>query len=343
MLTTEQRISVVSWRLNGLPFAEVQERFRRRYRTEAPTRTTIRGLVNKFQRTGNVCDEKRSGRPSTSQETVETIRQAIEQSPKASTRRLSREHGIPKSTVWQTLRFVLKKKAYHIQVLHHLEPEDYAARMAMCHDLIEAVNNEHLLAHVLFSDEATFHTCGLVNRHNSRIWADEQPHIAMELERNTPKVNVWLDLTQQRIYGPFFFAEATITSTSYLDMLEQFLQPQLFADNILDSVVFQQDGAPPHIVRNYLNETFPGRWIGRGSPRFWAARSPDLTPLDFFAWGHIKSQVYEVKIRDLQHLRERISAAVRTITPAMLQRVFRCTEERWQLCLDMEGNHVERQ
>ena len=51
-------------------------------------------------------------------------------------------------------------------------------------------------------------------------------------------------------------------------MLEQFLQPQLFADNILDLVVFQQDGDLPHIVRNYLNETFPGRRIGRGSPRF---------------------------------------------------------------------------
>ena len=85
-------------------------------------------------------------------------------------------------------------------------------------------------------------------------------------------------------------------------MLEQFLQPQLFADNILDFVVFQQDGTLPHfahIVRNYLNETFPGRWIERGSPRFWAARSRDLTPLDFFAWGHIKTQVNKVKIRDL--------------------------------------------
>ena len=101
-----------------------------------------------------------------------------------------------------------------------------------------------------------------------------------------------------------------------LDMLEQFLQPQLFADNILDLMVFQQDGALPHFahsVRNYLNETFPGRWIGRGSPRFWTAPSRDLMPLDFFAWGHIKTQVNKVKIRDLQHLRERISAAVHTI------------------------------
>ena len=47
-----------------------------------------------------------------------------------------------------------------------------------------------------------------------------------------------LGLTQQCIYGPIFFCEATITSTSYLD-IKQFLQPELFADNILDLVVFQ--------------------------------------------------------------------------------------------------------
>ena len=76
---------------------------------------------------------------------------------------------------------------------------------------------------------------------------------------------------------------------------------------------------------------------------FLAELSPDLTPLDFFAWGHIKTQVYKLKVRDFQHLRGRISAALRTITPAVLQRVFRCTEERWQLCLDMEGNHAKRQ
>ena len=65
--------------------------------------------------------------------------------------------------------------------------------------------------------------------------------------------------------------------------------------------VFRQDCALPHfaqIVHNYF-ETFPGCWIGRGSPRFWEALSRDLTPLDFFARGHITTQVNKVKIRDL--------------------------------------------
>ncbi|GFT97157.1 uncharacterized protein TNCV_3858181 [Trichonephila clavipes] len=57
---------------------------------------------------------------------------------------------------------------------------------------------------------------------------------------------------------------------------------------------FQQDGEPAHFGadgQSALNTEYPGRWIGRGGPSNWPARSPDLCCLDFF-WGHIKSLVY---------------------------------------------------
>jgi len=38
-------------------------------------------------------------------------------------------------------------------------------------------------------------------------------------------------------------------------------------------------------VTTFLDETFPGRWVGRGGPTAWPPRSPDLTPLDFFCMG----------------------------------------------------------
>jgi hypothetical protein len=46
-------------------------------------------------------------------------------------------------------------------------------------------------------------------------------------------------------------------------------------------------------VHDYLNETFPWWWIGRGSeaspaPFAWPPRSPDLTTLDNALWGFIK-------------------------------------------------------
>jgi hypothetical protein len=193
---------------------------------------------------------------------------------------------IPRASIHRILRCDLKKKSVqHSGVSHNLQEEDYPRRAAMCAELIDQIESANLIKKILFSDEATSQTYGKVNRHNCRIWADEKPPNFLEWERDTPKVNVWIGMTQSKVYGPFFFAEATVTETVYLDMFEQFLEPQLLTDGILDPVVFQQDGAPCHdaiIVRDYLDRRFPGRSIGRGGTQPWAARSPDLKPFDFF-------------------------------------------------------------
>jgi hypothetical protein len=79
--------------------------------------------------------------------------------------------------------------------------------------------------------------------------------------------------------------------------------------DVYKKFIFEQDGAPPHFHRNvttFLDETFPGRWVGRRGPTAWPPRSPDLTPLDFFAWGCIKDVVCSRKVRDLADLKQGI-------------------------------------
>ncbi|KAJ4438006.1 hypothetical protein ANN_13945 [Periplaneta americana] len=110
-----------------------------------------------------------------------------------------------------------------------------------------------------------------------------------EHERDSSKVNVFCALSQRKLYGPFFFIEATVTGHSYLDMLEQRLVPQIRQD-LDDDFIFQQDGTPPHFhnaVRAYLNTEMSDRWIGRAGVRdrcfmTWPPRSPDMTACDFF-------------------------------------------------------------
>ena len=177
MLTKEERIAAVSARLRGMMYEQTRADFARRFRKSGPTRLAIKNLVNKFQRTGSVADEERPGRPALPQHTVQNVQNAITHSPSASTRRLSRELGIPQTTVWRTLRYRLKKHAYHLQVVHKLAVEDYASREAACYDLLEAVDNNILTAHVSSSDEATFHTCGPATSHNCRIRAADQPNL----------------------------------------------------------------------------------------------------------------------------------------------------------------------
>jgi hypothetical protein len=66
-------------------------------------------------------------------------------------------------------------------------------------------------------------------------------------------------------------------------MLQQFLIPQLDADDQEVHIHVQQNGTPPHYlgeVPEYLNTLFSGRWIAGVAPIARPPRSPDLTPLD---------------------------------------------------------------
>ena len=70
-------------------------------------------------------------------------------------------------------------------------------------------------------------------------------------------------------------------------MLREQIGPaiQVVVGENMENTYFQQDGAAPHYVLHvgaYLDGVFPRRWIGRRGVIDWPARSPDLTPLDYF-------------------------------------------------------------
>jgi len=94
-------------------------------------------------------------------------------------------------------------------------------------------------------------------------------------------------------------------------------------------------------VTTFLDATFPGRWVGRGGPTAWPPRSPDLTPLDFFACGVIKDVEYRRKVRDLADLRQRIIEAVELITAHMLINTWQELEYRSDICRATAGAHIE--
>ena len=62
-------------------------------------------------------------------------------------------------------------------------------------------------------------------------------------------------------------------------------------------------------VRNHLNVLFPGRWIGRGGPIPWPARSPDPNPVHYLLWEYLKSLVFETPVETDMELVAGIVAA----------------------------------
>ncbi|GBN90155.1 hypothetical protein AVEN_67910-1 [Araneus ventricosus] len=143
------------------------------------------------------------------------------------------------------------------------------------------------------------------------------------------------------------FYDGTLTEQRYLELLQDIITD--FVENLplhqLRNVWFQHGGAPLHKISNvkqYLMETFQNQVIGYGGFVEWPPRSPDLTPLDFFFWGHMKGQVYATPPPTSQDLRRHITDACASVTLAMLHYVQREIQYRVQMCIVANGEHFEQ-
>ena len=79
---------------------------------------------------------------------------------------------------------------------------------------------------LVFSDEAAFHVNGKVDKHNTRIWGTVNPHEILEHQQDSPKANVFCDMSKKAVYGPFFEG-ATVNGDTHLDMLDNWLMERL--------------------------------------------------------------------------------------------------------------------
>ena len=80
------------------------------------------------------------------------------------------------------------------------------------------------------------------------------------------------------------------------------------------------DWCPAHgtcSVMEYLLTQFPGRRVVLNGDIRWPVRSPDLTPMDFFFWGRVKSLVFDriinERLRTAQQLENWIREAIALI------------------------------
>lgn len=316
--------------------------------------TTVTRIVRKFAETGSIKDLPRSGRPksATDGNTSLDVLLRVQENPKVSTTNLALECDISQSSVMKILKSA-KQHPYKIQLLHELSEDDPDRRMQFCELMMERINNNPgFIKQIVFTDEATFCLNGFVNRHNCRYWSDVNPQWMEENHTQYPqKLNVWAGIIGDHIIGPFFLRE-TLNANRYLDLLQNQIVPaiaNLFPHQINhrlpnDDIYFQQDGAPAHYgqnVRGYLDQIFPQRWIGRRGHIEWPARSPDLSPLDFFLWGHLKSVVYRERPNNLHDLEHRIMEAVQDIPKAWLNRSLNGFYDRLAHCQAAEGYQFE--
>jgi hypothetical protein len=107
----------------------------------------------------------------------------------------------------------------------------------------------------------------------------------------------------------------TVNKEFYRDVLRRLREdmrrkrPEKWRTNdwvLHNNLIVQLDSAFAHfthIICDYLNVNFTGRWIGKGGPIVWLPCSPDLVPLDFFLWGYVMEQTYRQRVNMLHELK----------------------------------------
>ena len=106
---------------------------------------------------------------------------------------------------------------------------------------------------------------------------------------------------------------------------------------------FEQDGATSHTARvtiGLLKGKFGERVISRNGPVEWPPPSCNLTPLDFFLWGHIKSLVYANKPANLNDLKDNIQREIANAPVELCTRVVENWFQRIDRCKWVRGGHM---
>lgn len=348
--SNEQRaFAVETYFSQNRSIVAVQRAMRTRYqippRNSVPDRKSILLWVENFRACGSVV-KKRVGAQRTvrTPENIERVRRSVLQSPKRSARKHAASLALSSRTVRRILHEDLQFHPYKMVMAQELSQQDRQNRLQACENFIENLPED---AHIFFSDEAHFHISGCVNKQNMRYWSSENPREIHERPLHSDKVTVWCAICAEYIIGPYFFEEnnhaVTINSERYVNMIQQFFEPQLQQMH-MRLVWFQQDGATAHTARysmNVLREIFPGRLISRYGDIPWPARSPDLNPCDFFLWGYLKAEVYKHRPRTLGALKDAIRLEIGRIRQQMLHRVMQNFRNRLQQCIDNEGSHLQ--
>jgi hypothetical protein len=337
----EERIKIIQLHAEFKNCEEVRRQWKFFFPSQQPTAKSIRSLVKKFEETGSVHDRDRSGRPHSvvTEKTVETVREMLVDSPNTSIRAGALELGISNTSFYNAAR-ELSFSPYRPTTVVALSDDDFDRRAEFCTTFLAKLDQEpDLLDKVIWSDESEFKLNGVINRHNCCYWASSNPHIQIPIKQFASGIMVWCGITSAGIIGPYFFNE-TVVADNYLATLNDYLWPQIKRKRMY----FQQDGAGAHYavqVRNWLDEKLPGRWIGRRGPIEWPARSPDLSPCDFFLWGYLKDIVYRERPATIEQLRGRISQACAEVPNEICANVCKSVAQRFVSCRN-EGGKQQR-
>jgi hypothetical protein len=331
------------------------QRFVKEFPNKRWSRRSLYRLIAKIDATGTATEEKRTGRPRTVRidENINAVEELVlsqEDAPNThrTGRQIARETGISERSVRRIIHKDLNLQCFKKRRAQELTDANKLTRLTRAKQLLNKYP-ETLVNFIWFTDEKLFTVAPPVNLQNDRLYAPRgtrksQLTAARLLKtRSTFSKSVMVSVGVSAMgCTELIFIEpgVKINGAYYRDvLLSQHLLPAI-RDIAGEFFIFQQDSAPAHRARETV-ELLQHSTPGFITPLHWPPNSPDLNPVDYKIWSVLQERVYRGRIRDVNHLKERLVEEWSLFNQGIVDRAVKEWRVRLRACVQADGGHFE--
>jgi hypothetical protein len=285
--------------------------------------------------------QRQNGKTIRTPELVVQVAQCIENAPRQTISGLSRDFQVAPTTMRRLVKEDLGSVSY-------VRPGAVVRRKERSQKLLNHLKNDHKGKVILFSDECYFTLAQYSLQNDKFIWRKgDQANAPHDLryvgQKQRASGSMFLGIVASNgDIGPTIWVEpgVKINADAYLDLLKEKVKPWIDATFEPGTWVWQQDGAPAHTckrVQDYLRNDGWTFW----TKEEWPPSSPDLSPLDFSIWDHIKSESCRDPAPNLETMRWRVEDAWCAMDRSYVKKVCSRFRGRLEQVIAADGGRIE--
>jgi histone-lysine N-methyltransferase SETMAR len=286
-------------------------------------------------------------RPSQTPTIVNKVIEQIDVNDPPTQRAVAKSVHVSQSTVSRIIKnagFTLRKK----RKMHKLTMSAIEKRCRRARRLYRQLANGRYRKFIT-TDESWFYLDGTEGKRKVCYIKKSDPNyerLIFEQDSSRPAgFMVWGGISSKgKTSLRFVQPGAKINSQYYITkILKPFLShdlPRLYPESEKIKPVFHQDSAPSHTSKatiTYLNESK----INYVKPEEWMPKSPDVAPMDYAIWGHLKQRLNKKKIETLDELKKKLLYEWKKMAQSYIDRVLAYWPKRAFLVFKARGFHIE--
>lgn len=262
---------------------------------------------------------------------------------------IAREIEVSRSTVRNIVHNELKLKCLKKKRAQELTEANKLTRFVRAKQLLRDYPQSKV-HFIWFTDEKLFTVAAPKNAQNDRLYVPtgtlkKQVSATRLLKtRSTFTKSVMVSVGVSSLGATeliFIDPGVKINGAYYRDvLLSQQLLPAIRALSG-EFFIFQQDSAPAHRAYDTV-EMLRLNTPAFIPPTLWPPNSPDLNPVDYKIWGVLQERVYRTRIRDVDHLKERLVEEWTQFDQKIIDGSINQWRKRLRACVSADGGQFEQ-